>query len=40
VGIDEKDLPRIFDSLYHSDASRMDLRAGLGLTVAHQIVTV
>ncbi len=39
VGIDEEKLPRIFDTLYRSDSSRTESRAGLGLTVAHQIIT-
>ncbi|MEM6281927.1 MAG: PAS domain-containing sensor histidine kinase, partial [Chloroflexota bacterium] len=39
VGISEKDLPFIFDSLYRADRSRHESSSGLGLTIAHQIVT-
>jgi len=39
VGISEEDLPFIFDSLYRADRARHESASGLGLTIAHQIIT-
>jgi signal transduction histidine kinase len=38
AGIDTAHLPHIFDRFYRADKSRSTRGAGIGLTIAHQIV--
>ncbi|HGS9529250.1 TPA: sensor histidine kinase, partial [Clostridioides difficile] len=39
VGIEEKDLPFIFDRLYKCDTSRTENSNGLGLAIAKELIT-
>lgn len=39
VGIEEKDVPFIFDRLYKCDTSRTENSNGLGLAIAKELIT-
>jgi len=40
VGIDEKDIPRIFEKFYQADKTRRDSGSGIGLALAKRIVVL
>lgn len=38
IGIEEKDIPYIFDSLYRANSARTETGAGVGLSIAYKII--